>query len=108
MSETQPHSPSCVFLSKAAFSGKGTFFPDLHILRAPLLVISDFLDGAGGPESSCQDPRDRARSSGREDLLEWVASGNPLQHSCLENSMDRGAWLATVQGVAKSQIKLVD
>ena len=29
-------------------------------------------------------------------------SGNPLQYSCLENSMDRGAWWATVRGVAKS------
>ena len=28
--------------------------------------------------------------------------GNPLQYSCLENSMDRGAWWATVHGVAKS------
>ena len=28
--------------------------------------------------------------------------GNPLQYSCLKNSMDRGAWQATVQGVAKS------
>ena len=30
-------------------------------------------------------------------------NGNPLQYSCLENSMDRGAWQATVYGVAKSQ-----
>ena len=30
-------------------------------------------------------------------------NGNPLQYSCLENSMDRGAWQATVHGVAKSQ-----
>ena len=29
--------------------------------------------------------------------------GNPLQCSCLENPMDRGAWWATVHGVAKSQ-----
>jgi len=29
--------------------------------------------------------------------------GNPLQYSCLENPMDRGAWQATVYGVAKSQ-----
>jgi len=29
--------------------------------------------------------------------------GNPLQYSCLENPMDRGSWLATVCGVAKSQ-----
>ena len=28
-------------------------------------------------------------------------NGHPLQYSCLENPMDRGAWLATVHGVAK-------
>ena len=28
-------------------------------------------------------------------------NGNPLQYSCLENPMDRGAWLATVHGVAE-------
>ena len=28
---------------------------------------------------------------------------NPLQYSCLETSMDRGAWQATVHGVTKSQ-----
>ena len=30
-------------------------------------------------------------------------NGNPLQYSCLENSMDGGAWWATVHGVAKRQ-----
>ena len=34
--------------------------------------------------------------------------GNSLQYSCLENSMDRGAWRATVYGVTKSQIRLRD
>ena len=29
--------------------------------------------------------------------------GNPLWYSCLENPMDRGAWQATIYGVAKSQ-----
>ena len=33
-------------------------------------------------------------------------NGNPLQHSCLENPMDGGAWWPTVHGVAKSQIQL--
>ena len=33
---------------------------------------------------------------------------NPLQYSCLENSMARRAWRATVHGVAKSQTRLND
>ena len=37
-----------------------------------------------------------------------IGNGNPLQYSCLENSMDRGAWQATVHGVAKSQTQLSD
>ena len=32
--------------------------------------------------------------------------GNPLQYSCLENPLDRGAWWATVHRVAKSQTRL--
>ena len=32
--------------------------------------------------------------------------GNPLQYSCLENPMDRGAWWATVHGVTESQTQL--
>ena len=32
--------------------------------------------------------------------------GNPLQSSCLENAMDRGAWQATVHGVAQSQAQV--
>ena len=35
-------------------------------------------------------------------------NGNPLQYSCLENSMDGGAWWAAVHGVAKSQTRLND
>ena len=33
-------------------------------------------------------------------------NGNPLQYFCLENPMDRGAWQATIHGVAKSQTRL--
>ena len=33
-------------------------------------------------------------------------NGNPLQYSCLENLMDRGAWQAIVHGVAESQTRL--
>ena len=33
-------------------------------------------------------------------------NGNPLQYSCLENPMDRGAWQASIHGVAKSPTQL--
>ena len=35
-----------------------------------------------------------------------VGNGNPLQDSCLENSMDRGTWWATVHGAAKIRMQL--
>ena len=35
-------------------------------------------------------------------------NGTPLQYSCLENPMDRGAWSATVLGVTKSWTRLSD
>ena len=37
-----------------------------------------------------------------------LGNGTPLQHSCLENPMDGGAWWAAVHGVAKSRIRLSD
>ena len=37
-----------------------------------------------------------------------VGNDNPLQYSCLENSMDRGTWWAAVHWVAKSQTQLTD
>ena len=36
------------------------------------------------------------------------SNGTPLQYSCLENLMDRGAWWAAVHGVAKSRTQLSD
>ena len=33
-------------------------------------------------------------------------NGNPLQYSCLENSMERGAWQATEHGIANSWMQL--
>ena len=45
------------------------------------------------------------QSLGWEGPLE-KENGYPLQSSCLENPMDRGAWWATVPGVAKSRTRL--
>jgi len=41
-------------------------------------------------------------------IIQGEGNGNPLQYSCLENPMDRGAWWAAVHGVAKSQTRLSD
>ena len=46
-------------------------------------------------------------SLGQEDSLE-EESGNSLQYACLENSMDRIVWQATVHRVTKSQTRLSD
>ena len=40
--------------------------------------------------------------------IERCYNGNPLQYPCLENSVDGGAWWATVPGVAKCQTRLSD
>ena len=54
-----------------------------------------------GKESACQ--RRRCEFDPWVRKIPWRRKGNPLQYSCLENPMDRGAWQATVHGVAKSQ-----
>ena len=45
------------------------------------------------------------QSLGQEDPPE-EGNGNPLQYSCLENPMDRGAWQDTVHGVVKDRTQL--
>ena len=63
-----------------------------------------FPDGAGGKEPACQSRRHK-----RNGFDPWVRKipggghGNPLQYSCLEDPMDRGAWQAAVHRVTKSQ-----
>ena len=54
------------------------------------------------PPADAGDIRDVGSIPGSERSLEG-GHGNPLWYSCLENSMDRGAWQATVHRVAKSQ-----
>ena len=62
-------------------------------------TLTGFPGGSVGKESACNagDPGlfpESGRSPGEE-------NGNPLQYSCLENPMGRGAWWATVHGVAR-------
>ena len=61
-----------------------------------------FLGVSGNKESTCNiGDLGLIPESGRS-LGE--GNGNPLQYSCLENSVDRGAWQATVHGVTESWI----
>ena len=72
--------------------------------RPTVTGFEGFPGGSEGKESACNagDPGlipGWGRSPGK-------ANGCPLQYSCLENPMDRGAWGATVHGVAKSWTRL--
>ena len=65
------------------------------------ILPMSFPNGSNGKESACSagDPGSvpgLRRSPGE-------GNGNPLQYSCLENPMDRGAWRVTLHGIAKSQ-----
>ena len=48
------------------------------------------------------------KESDTTELLSREGNGTPLQYSCLENFMDRGAWWAAVHGVSKSRTRLSD
>ena len=70
-------------------------------LLAYILYKIGFPSGSDGKESAC--------NAGDPGLIPGLGrspgggNGNPLQYSCLENPMDRGAWGVTVHGVAKSR-----
>ena len=68
--------------------------------------VGSFLGGSDGKESPFNagdlgSIPESGRSPGK-------GNDNPLQYSCLENPMDKGAWEATVHRVAKSQKRLSD
>ena len=67
------------------------------------MIHMDFLGGTVVKNSlaNAGDTRDMGSIPGLG-RFPGVADGNPLQYSCLENSMDRGIWAATVYGVARS------
>ena len=70
------------------------------------VALLGFLASSADKESTCN-----ARDIGDEGLIPGLGrspvggNGNPLQDSCLKNSMGRGIWWATVHGVARSQTR---
>ena len=76
------------------------FYLHQTLLHSPL-PLKLFSAGASGKEPACQ-----CRRHKRCGFDAWVGEilwrhGNPLPYSCLENPLDRGAWMATVHGVAE-------
>ena len=66
----------------------------------------DFSGGSDGKESACNaGDSGLILGSGRSP---GEGNGSPLQYSCPENSIDRGAWWAIVHGITKSRIQLSD
>ena len=71
-----------------------------------LVVLLGFPGGSDSKESACNaGDLGLILGSGR---FPGEGNDNPLQHSCLENPMDRGTWQTTVHGVPKSWIRLND
>ena len=75
-------------------------------VKSPVAVLTlGFPGGSEGKESACN-AGDPGSSPGLRSSP-GGGHGNPLRYSCLENSMDRGAWRATAHGVtAQSQVQL--
>ena len=59
-----------------------------------MVVVKNLSSNAGGVRDTGSSPGQGISSGG--------GHGNPLQYSCLENPVDRGAWRATVHRVTKS------
>ena len=80
--------------------------PNYQISPRIILHLPRFPGGSDGKESACN-ARDVGSIPGLG-RLPGEGNGYPLQYSCLENSMDRGAWWVTVYGVAMSCTQLSD
>ena len=81
---------------------------DLHfnLFSHSILNIEGFPGGSDGKESACNvGDLGLIPGSGRSPE---EGNGSPLQYSCLGNTVNRGAWWATVHGVAKLRIQLSD
>ena len=70
------------------------------------LLTNGFPGGSVNKESACNEEDLGSIPGLRRSPGE--GNGNPLQYSCLENSMDRGAWWAVVHGITKSLTELSD
>ena len=88
-----------VFILLACDSSSQTVFPSEYASCNP--------GDSDGKDSTCS-AGGRPRFNPWVRKIPWRRGWLPIQYSCLENPMDRGAWWATVRGVAKIQKRLSD
>ena len=106
------HKEYCQVLPETEASARDFAFfftavsPKLYLSFTSVMTVRDFSVAQMVKESACSagDPGS-IPGSGRSP---GGGHGNLLQDSCLENPMDRGAWQATVHGLAKSPTRLSD
>ena len=97
-SQRGPRAPSFELLPSARTPGENASNPDFKLLKMRQVGLPRW---HSGKESAC--------NAGDASLIPGLGrcpgegNGYSLQYSCLGNSMDRGAWRATVHGVTKSQ-----
>ena len=100
-------SVTCFFdkKKKKVFMVKKYLINGMHFYMT-YMFLQGFPGGPDGKESACNagDPG-WIPGLGR---IPWRRKWQPIQYSCLENSMDRGTLWTTVKGVSKSQIQLRD
>ena len=74
----------------------------VYLFQAPNLSLSQQFPGGSDGKTSAYNSEDMGSIPG-SGSCPGEGNGNPLQYSCLGNSMDGGAWWATVHGVTKSR-----
>ena len=105
-------SRSRLYLSKIVCKDPLCNFPTFHSLIQPIFIeyllcaiwASKILLVVKNPPTNARDTRNTGSipGSGRSP---GIGNGNPLQYSCLENFMDRGAWQPAVHGATKGQTR---
>ena len=101
------------------FSGKHNLFGqsthlkkwEAHLQHARIFLDSEISQGVVGLSDDLDGKESACNAGDTCSIPGWGRSpgggnSNPLQYSCLENSMDRGSWWATVHGVPKNQTQL--
>ena len=110
--ETQPYCTDkiTVVLSYPHFTSHGFSYPRSTLVLVVMKLLYNCC-GDNFPHSSVS--RESACNAGDPGLISGLerspveGNGSPLQYSCLENPMDRGAWQAIVHGIARVRHDLV-